>query len=140
MIKRRPRAIASLHFRKWADKPVEVSRLEFVGIARQCRGIADTVIACSALEEVAKSESRESGVAAGAAAADDDAPYIHQSSLRQEFGAVHAVVHIDDAPIEFQPLAIFAPKSRTTAVVDIEHRNAAAGPELRAEIERARRR
>src|SRR5215831_2458758 len=139
VINRRPFAIARLHFRKRPDEPVEISRFEFVGIARQCCGVADAVIACSALEEIAKGERREGSVAASTAAADDNAPCVHQSPLHQEFGAVHAVVHIDDAPIELQPLAVFAPETRAAAVVDIKHRNAAAGPELRAEIERARR-
>src|SRR5215471_10346141 len=34
VIKRRALAIARLHFRKRPDKPVEISRFEFVGIAR----------------------------------------------------------------------------------------------------------
>ena len=140
MIERRPLAIARLHFRKRPDEPIEIARLEFVGVARQRGGVAHPVIACAALEEIAKGERRQSCVAAGAAAADDDARCVHQSAFCQEFGAVHAVVHIDDAPIELEPIAVFAPESRAAAVVDVKHRNAAAGPELGAEIERARRR
>ena len=58
--------------------------------------------------------------------------------LPQEFGPVHAVVHIDDAPIEFEPLAIVASESRAAAVIDVEYRDPPAGPELYPEIERAR--
>src|ERR1700675_625127 len=98
------------------------------------------VIARPTLEEVAEGECREGGVTAGAATADDDPPQVHQSLLRQEFGADHAIVHIDDAPIEFEPLPIFTAEPRAATVVDVEHCNAAAGPELRPEVERTRRR
>src|SRR5712671_7071768 len=133
-------AIALLRFGKRPDQPVEISRLELVGIARQRRSIADAVIACPSLEEVAKGERREGGVASRAAAADDDALGVHQSLPREIFGAIHAVVHVHDAPTELKPVTVFASKSGTAAVVDVEHRNAAAGPELDTEIERARRR
>jgi hypothetical protein len=49
------------------------------------------------LEGVAEDECRESGVTAGAATADDEPPQVHQSLLRQEFGAIHAIIRIDDA-------------------------------------------
>jgi hypothetical protein len=50
----------------------------------------------------------------------------------------HAIVHIHDAPIKIKPLPIFAPEPRAAAVVNVEHCNPAAGPELRSEVERAR--
>src|SRR5262249_54796353 len=140
MMGRRPFAIALLHFGKRPDEPVEIPRVELVGIACQRCSIADAVVACAALEEVAKGESRESGVAAGAAAADNDAFCVHQSAFRQEFGAVHAIVYVYDTPAEFKPVAVFASKSGTAAIVDVEHRNAAAGRELAPEIACARRR
>src|SRR5258708_32801981 len=108
-------AIAPPRLGKGPDQPVEISRLELVGIACQRRSIADAVIACPALEEVAKGEGRERGVAAGAAAADDDALGIHRSPLRQEFGSIHAVVHIHDTPTELKPVTVFASKSGTAA-------------------------
>src|SRR5262249_50705015 len=135
VVERRPLAIARLHFRKGPDEPIEIPRLELMSIARQCRSVADPVIACATLEKVAKGERREGCVATGAAAADDDTPCIHQSPLRQELGAIHAVVDVDDTPIQLQPLAVFTSESRTAAVVDVKHRNTTAGPELRAEIE-----
>src|SRR5258708_18641616 len=131
-------AIAPPRLGKGPDQPVEISRLELVGIACQRRRIADAVIACPALEEVAKGERRESGVAAGAAAADDDAPSVHPSLSRQILGAIHAVVHVYDAPTELKPVTVFASKPGTAAIVDVEHRNTAAAPELDTEIERAR--
>ena len=54
--------------------------------------------------------------------------------LPQEFGPVHAVVHIDDAPIESDPLAIVASEPRAAAVIDVEYRDPPAGPELYPEI------
>src|SRR5215475_12623994 len=102
-------AITRLLLRIRSDEPIEITRLELVGVAGKRCCIAHAVIACPAPEEVAKGECSEGGISAGAAAADDNARQVHQSLLPQEFGAVHAVVHVDDAPIEPESLAIVAP-------------------------------
>jgi hypothetical protein len=60
-----------------------------------------------------------------AATADDEPPQVHQSLLRQEFGAIHAIIRIDDAPIELEPLPIFPCEPGAAAVVEVEHCNAA---------------
>ena len=99
MVDRRTLAIARLLFRIGPDEPIEIPRLKFVGVSGKRCCIAHAVIARSALEEVAEGECREGGVTARAATADDDPPQVDQSLLRQEFGAVHAIIHIDDAPI-----------------------------------------
>jgi hypothetical protein len=59
--------------RIWADEPIEVARLEFVGVTGNRRCVAHAVIACPTLKEVAEGKCCEGGVAACAAAADDDA-------------------------------------------------------------------
>jgi hypothetical protein len=97
------------------------------------------VITCPALKEVSEGERGEGRIAARASTADDDAPQVHQSALGQVFGAVHAIVNIDDAPTEPETFAIFASEPSAPAVVDIEHGDAATGPELYPEVECARR-
>src|SRR5258708_30948317 len=111
-------AIAPPRLGKRPDQPVEISRLELMGIARQRLRIADAVIACPALEEVAKGERRESGVAAGAAAAGDDALGIYQSLSCEILSAIPAVVHLHDTPTELKPVTVFASKPATAAIVD----------------------
>src|SRR6202011_2241109 len=71
-------------------------------------------------------------------AADHDAPRVHPFPRREEFCAVDAVVDVDNAPIAVQALAIGPAEAGAPAVIDIEHRDAATGPELRGQIERAR--
>ena len=73
MIDRRTLAIARLFLRIGTDEPIEIARLEFVGVTGKRGRIAHAVVACPALKEVAEGKCREGGVAAGAAAADDDA-------------------------------------------------------------------
>ena len=53
---------------------------------------------------------------------------------------MNAVVDVDDAPGQVQAVAIGAAEAGAAAVVHVEHRDAAAGPELNAHVERARRR
>jgi hypothetical protein len=45
---------------------------------------------------------------------------------------------VDHAPVQLQTVAVGAAESGASAVVHVEHRNAAAGPILNAKIERAR--
>ena len=54
--------------------------------------------------------------------------------------AVDAVIDVHDAPVPKEPLPVGAAETGAAAVIDIEHRNTAARPELGTEIERARRR
>src|SRR6185436_9606519 len=68
VIERRALAIARFLLRIGSDQPVEITRLEFVGVARERGDVAHAVIASSALKEVAEGQRRQGRVAAGAAA------------------------------------------------------------------------
>src|SRR5262249_59270907 len=133
-------AIARLLLRVGPDQPIEIARFELVGVARERGRVADTVIARATLEEIAEGQRRERGVAAGAAAADHAALVVDPALPGQELRAVDAVIDIDHAPGEMQPIAVGPPEAGRAAVVHVEHRDAEAGPVYRAGIEGARRR
>ena len=84
VIERRALAIARFLLRIGSDQPVEIARLELVGVARERGDVAHAVIARPALEEVAEGERRERRVAAGAAAADDAALAVDPALLGEE--------------------------------------------------------
>src|SRR5262245_57383666 len=131
VIERRPLAVALLHRRIGPDEPVEITRFELVSVAGKRDRIAHAIVARAPCEEIAEHQRGERGVAAGAAAGDDGALRIDQTLLGEKPGAVYAVVDIDDPPVAVETLAVLAPKTGAAAVVDIEHGDAAAGPELR---------
>src|SRR5262249_52297907 len=88
-------AIARRFLRIRPDQPIEIARLELVGIASKGRRIAYPIVAGAALKEVAGGQRRERRIAARAAARDDGAPGIDASLRGEEAGAVDAVVDVD---------------------------------------------
>ena len=67
-----------------------------------------------------------------------DSPHrIDPIRLGETFCAVDAIVHVNNAPLAAQPVAIVAAVTTTAAVIDIEHCNSAAGPELDKQVEQA---
>ncbi len=125
-----------------SDQAVEVPRLELVRVARHRFEIADPVVARASLEHVlGEGQRRQGRVAAGAAASNGETIRIGLAVRRQIFRRVHAVGHVDDAPLAVQPPPVRAPIPGAAAVVDIHHGKAAAGPVLHLQIQaRARRR
>src|SRR6185312_3953673 len=119
-------------------QPVEIARLELVRGARQRGRIADAVVAGAALEDIVERERDERRVATRAAAGDDAAVAVDQPLVGEESGSVDAVVDVDDAPLPVQPVAVLAAIAGAAAVVDVEHRDAAAGPVLGPQVEGAR--
>src|SRR5260370_1372372 len=116
-----------------ADQPVEIARLELMGVAGQRGDIADPVIAGAAPEYiVAAGERRQYGIAAGAAAGDDGALAIRETFADDMPGGVDAVIDIDDAPSALEPLAVGPAIAGAAAVIDIEHADASAPPVLAA--------
>src|SRR5260370_3147012 len=109
-----------------------------MGVARERGDVARLVWPAPALKAVAEGQRRQGRVAAGAAAA-DDASFAVDPPLRCEKArAGDAIVDVDHAPVELQTVAVGAAESGASAVVHVEHGNAAAGPILNAQIERAR--
>ena len=74
---------------------------------------------------------------AGAAASDRQTMSVDLTPLRQVARGVDAVIGVDDAPHAIESLAIRPPETGAATVVDIDHAEAATGPELYFEIERS---
>ena len=119
-----------------ADQRVEVARLELVRLARQRLEIADAEVARAGVEEVAEGERGERRVAAGAAAADREPPAVDVAARDQEARRGDDVVDVDDAPAAGEALAVGAAVAGRAAVVDVDDREAAAGPELARQRQR----
>ncbi len=143
MIQRRARGIEILFLGIGTDELVEIAGLELVGVLGQGFQLADSVVARARFENVVEGERRKRGVAAGAAAADDQAVAVDPSALRQPLGAVDAVLHVDDTPLAVEAMPIGPAVARAAAVVDVQHGKTAAGPVLdrqpEADAGRARR-
>ncbi len=117
------------------DERIEVARFEFVRVLRQHLDIADPVVAGTGRERVVKGQCRQRGVAAGAAPADDQALGIGLTPGDKLQRPVDAIGDVHEAPASLQAIAIRAPKAGAAAVVDVEDRKPAAGPELNARVE-----
>src|SRR5262249_3319815 len=134
------RALAIARFLLWirSDQPVEIARLELMGVARERGDVAHAVMASPPLKEVAEGQPRQGRVGAGTAAADDASLAVDPPLRCEEPRAGDAIVDVDHAPIQPQTVAVGAAESSASAVIHVEHRNAAAGPILNAQIECAR--
>ena len=114
------------------DQPVEVARLELVGLLDERLEVADPEVADARRERVAERDRAERRVAAGAAAADREALAVDDPLLGEPAGAGDAVVDVDDAPLALEALAVVAAVAGRAAVVDVEDREAAAREQLDA--------
>ena len=103
---RRARDVEIAPFRIGADEPVEIARLELVGVFGQSFQIADAVVAGAGFEYVAESQRAQRRVAAGAAAADRQAVAVDFAALGEIARAVGAVVDVDNAPVAVQSFTI----------------------------------
>jgi len=119
------------------DQPIQVARLELVGILRHCFQIANPKVACASLENVAEGERAERGVTARAAAANGQPILVNRAPLHKVARAVHTVVHVHDAPLSLQPLTIGPAVAGAAAVVHVEDGDPPAGPILDRQVERA---
>src|SRR5262245_52159444 len=132
VIQRRALAIARLLLRIGSDQPAEIARLELVCVERERGDVAHAVIASPALKEVAEGQRRQSRVAAGAAPADDASLAVDPALRGEELRAGDAIVDVDYAPVQLQTVAVGTAESGASAVVHVEHRDAAASPILNA--------
>ncbi len=124
MVDRRTLDVQVARLRVGADQAVEISRLELVRVARERFEIADSVVARARAKRVAEGERRKRRIAAGAAAADRNAFTVDAARFREVFDEVFAVVHVDDAPLAVESLAIGAAVTARAAVVDVGDRPA----------------
>src|SRR5215472_18849764 len=100
VIERRALAIARFLLRIRSDQPVEVARLELMGVAREGSDVAHAVMTSPALKEVAEGQRRQRRVAAGAAAADDASLAVDPPLRCEEPRAGDAIVDVDHAPTQ----------------------------------------
>src|SRR5690606_2096337 len=118
-----------LGLRVGADEAIEVAALELVRLARQRLEVAHAVVARPGLEHVCEGEGAEGGVAAGAVAGDREARAVRLALGDQTLRGEDAVADVDLAPASVQALAVGAAEAGAAAVVDVDHGEAAAGPE-----------
>src|SRR5262249_52706100 len=95
VIERRALAIARFLLRIRSDQPVEIARLELMGVAREGSDVAHAVMTSPALKEVAEGQRRQRRVAAGAAAADDASLAVDPPLRCEEPRAGDAIVDVD---------------------------------------------
>ena len=135
-VDRRTLAVEIAPLRVGPHQAVHVAGLELVRVAGQRLEVADAVVAGARCEDVVEGQCAQNRVATSAAAADRESRRVGRALLAREACRVHAVGDVDHAPVAAQPIAIGAPEARAAPVVDIDHREAAAGPELDAQSER----
>src|SRR5690606_38902035 len=116
------------------DQRIQIARLELVRVAGQRADVADAKIARAGPEEVVEGQGAEGGVAAGAAAANRHTVAVRAPPAHQIAGAVNAVGHVQYAPVALQLFAVFAPVTGASPVINVQHGNTPAGPELDAEF------
>src|SRR5713226_2242577 len=92
--------------------------------------IADTEMAGTSTESIAKSESAECGITTGTAATNCQALAINKTTLDKILSAIYAVVNIHDTPLIFEALAIGSAITRTATIIHVQCREAPASPEL----------
>ena len=115
---------------------VEVSRLELVSLLRQRLEVADPVVAGACTEDVRTGQCRERRVAARAAAADRQPAAVGSALLDHRERSGHAVLDVHDSPLAVETFAVAAAEARAAPVVDVEDREAPAGPVVELEAER----
>ena len=112
------------------DQSIEVPGLELVGVRCEHFEVADSVVARAGPECVVERERGQCRIAAGAAAADREALPIGAAGFGEVQRAGHAVLDVDHTPFAVEPLAIRASVSRAPSIVDVQHRESSARPEL----------
>ncbi len=127
--------VARLGLRVGTDQLVEIMGLELVGVAGQRFEVADAVIACAGLEDVAKGKGAQGGVTAGAAAAYGKALGIDFAQACQVACRIDCIVYVGHAPCAVQALPIGAAEAAAAAVVDVDHGEAEAGPVLDGQVQ-----
>ena len=133
----RPPAIDVRALRVRRHQSVQVSGLELVGVRRQRGQVGNPVVAGAGGEHIAKGQRGQGGVAAGAPAPDCQPPAVGQALMHQIQGGIHAVVHINHAPIPVEQLPVGPSVADAPAIVHINYRKTPAGPELDGQIQRA---
>ena len=90
-----------------SDQSIEIARLELVRVVGEHFDVADAVIARARREHAGvKRQRRQSGVAARAAAADDEPRLVGESRRHEMPRRVHHVLDVSDAPFTAQRVSV----------------------------------
>ena len=119
-----------LRLRPRTHQPDRVARLELVVIDEQRPQVADAVETGAGGEDVTGGEGAQGGVAAGATPADRESGTVDPTGSGHRRSTGDAVVEVDDTPLAAQPFPVVPAVPGRPAVVDVEHREPARGPEL----------
>ena len=106
----------------------------------QCLKVADTVVACACLEDVAEGQRAEGCVASRTAAADGGSVFVNFTAGNKVAHPVHAVINVNNSPLTVKSLAIRASIAGAAAVIHVEDGDTAARQVLNLQIERRRSR
>ena len=109
-----------------ADEAIEVARLEVVRVRGEGTEVGDAVPADPGGEDIRVRQGAQHRPAARGPALDREAPAIGRASLGESPHGGGDVLHVDDAPLPVEALAVAAPVPGRSAVVHIEHADPAA--------------
>src|SRR5579875_477276 len=112
-----------------------IPRFEFVIFTLQRFLVADSIMARAGFEDIAEGERAERCIATRAAAGNGQPVPIHKAAFHQVARAVYAVIHIDDAPLSLESLAISAAIACTAPIIHIKDGYTPAGPILDLQVE-----
>src|SRR5215472_12061320 len=96
--------------------------------------VADAIVVCTGIEDIAEGERTKRRVAARAPTGNCQPASINKPLLDQVAGAIHAVIDVNDTPLALEPLAIGASIAGAAAIIHIENGYATAGPVLDLEF------
>src|SRR4029453_6533979 len=107
---------------------------ELVGLGGQRLEVGDAEVAGPGGERVAESERGQRRVAPGRPAPDAEPVGVDPALLAQPPGSGLAVVEVDHAPVALELVAVGPAVADRSAVVDVDHGEAPAGPVLGVDL------
>src|SRR5262249_52648754 len=110
-------SVKSGGFGKRSDEALFISRFELMRVVHQRLQISHTEIAGAGSKDIIKNKREWGFIPAGAAAAYGHKLAVHIAAVFEISRGIDAILDIDNAPIPFQPLAIRASISRTSAII-----------------------
>ena len=134
---RRALAVEGLGLGPRSDEGVQVAGLELVGLLGEDGQVGHAVLAHAGGERVVEGERGQRGEAPGAAAPDGHAGRVDVAPFGQVLGRRDAVLDVDHPPLALQQVPVGPAVAGGAAVVDVDHGEPPAGPELDAELELA---
>ena len=82
-----------------AYQAIKITRLKFVRILSENLQVADAIVTCSSLKDIAKGKGTECGISAGATSSNGKSVSVNLTACYKLTCAMYTVVHIHDAPL-----------------------------------------